>query len=130
MPAKNRRGMQVPSRSPAKLKLFVKSKKVPVGVREFSVPSARGPWGASQSHIRAVVYEVILDDAQTRLMEEAKLLSNGSGLRLEVVDLGRMNPLKRLFWSRILGPGLNPSLGSPAPAPTERLPCAAPALPA
>jgi hypothetical protein len=96
--------------SNGKLRLFVKSKRVPTRMTEFSIPIASGPWTISHSIVRAVVYESVLDDVQARLVEEAKRLSDISGLDLEVVDLGRMGSLRRIFWSRIVGSG-------PAPTP-------------
>lgn len=91
--------------NPAKLRLFVKSQTVPAGLTQFSRATATGPWTVSQSPVRAVVYEHVLDDSQAGLVAEARRLSNSSGLDLEVVDLGRMGVLQRIFWSRFIGPG-------------------------
>ena len=54
--------------SPAKLRVFVKSRRVPVGVAEFSTATPFGQWGFSQSPARAVLYGRALDDEQARLV--------------------------------------------------------------
>lgn len=92
--------------SPGKLRLFVESRKVPVGMTTFSRPSAVGPWTYSQSPVMAVLYGRVLDDSQARLVEEARQLSCSTGMGLEVVDLGKMSAIRRAFMSRFFGPGL------------------------
>ena len=92
------------SRNPATLRLFVKSKRVPVGFAEFSRSTLIGPWAYSQSPVRAVLYEQVLDDSQARLVEEARQLSCSAGMDLEVIDLGRMSAIRRAFVSRFVGP--------------------------
>jgi len=97
-----------------KLRLFIKSKKVPVRMTEFSRPTAIGPWIVSHSPVRAVVYESILDDSQTRLVADAKRLADSSGLDLEVVDLAKMGLLRRTVWARLVGPSLTGTFSAPA----------------
>jgi hypothetical protein len=90
-----------------KLRVFVRSRKVPVGLTEFSMPTVTGSWILSQSPVRAVVYANVLDDAQESLVSEAQRLACSSGLDLEVVDLGKMGVLQRILWSRIIWPASN-----------------------
>jgi hypothetical protein len=85
--------------NPARLRLFVRSRRVPVGHTEFSKYAPIGAWAVSQSPTRAVRYERVLDAEQAKMVAEAKSLSCRAGLDLEVVDLGRMNALRRLFLS-------------------------------
>src|SRR5574340_416743 len=101
------------SSNQARLRVFVKSQRVPVGVAEFSTTAPVGQWGISQSPARAVLYGWTLDGEQARLVEEARQLSSSTGVDLEVVDLGRMNALRRAFTSRFIGPG-------PAASPAAR----------
>ena len=96
--------IQKMQRSAGKLRVFVRSRKVPVGLTEFTRPVMNGLWILSQSSARAVVYESVLDESQAKLLEEARRLSDSSGLDLEVVDLGKMGLFRRLFWSRLIGP--------------------------
>lgn len=91
--------------NPGQLRLFVKSQKVPIGIMEFSRPTTSGLWALSQQSTRAVVYGQMLDETQARLVEDARRLSEKSGLCLEVVDLSKMSFLRRVFWSRIVGAG-------------------------
>lgn len=51
----------------------------------------------SASNVSLPIYEHVLDEPQERLLKEAQRLSLNSGLRLEVVDLTRQNPMRRLL---------------------------------
>jgi hypothetical protein len=108
------------SSNQTKLRLYVQSRKVPVGLTEFSRATPLGYWYTAQSPVRAVVYEQVLDDAQKRLVEEARQLSCNAGITLEVVDLGRMSALRRTFVSRIVGRGLTAVASGPGD--TSRIP--------
>ncbi len=103
---KERREIQMLSCSPAKLRVFVKSQRVPIGVADFSTATPVGQWGLSRSPTRAVLYGRTLDDEQARLVEDARQLSSSNGVDLEIIDLGRMGALRRAFTSRFIGPGL------------------------
>lgn len=99
--------------SQARLRVFVKSQRVPVGVAEFSTAIPVGQWALSHSPARAMLYSRALDDEQTKLVEEARQLSSSSGVDLDVVDLGRVGALRRVFMYRFIGLG-------PAASPAAR----------
>lgn len=102
--------------SQAKLRLFVKSQKVPVGFTEFSRVVPAGPWAPLKSPVRAVLYDRVLDGEQTKLVAEARQFSSRAGLELEVVDLGKMSWLRQILVSRSIGRGLPAALPSVTPA--------------
>ncbi len=89
------------------LKVFVKSRKVPVALTEFSKPAVSVPWLIPQpaTKVTTVVFANVLDDAQKKLVEDARLLSSKSGLDLEVVDLAKGSLLRRLFAGLLYGTG-------------------------
>jgi hypothetical protein len=88
-----------------KIRIVVKSRLIPFSIREFVMPIT-GPFGKLYSTSRRViVYERVLDEAQTTMVEEARKFSTLSGLELEVIDLGRKNFVSRLV--RKLGERLN-----------------------
>lgn len=92
--------------NPGQLKLFVKSQNVPIGFAEFSRPTASGLLAFSRQSTRVVVYGRILDETQTRLVEDARKLSEKSGLCLEVVDLGKQSLLRRAVSRIFHGEGM------------------------
>ncbi len=90
--------------NPGKLRVFVRSRRVPVGITEFTRLQPITHNVAGTVRARTLVYENVLDDSQARLVAEAKRLADSSGLDLELVDLGRMGLIRRIFWSRIIWP--------------------------
>ena len=81
----------------SKLKLIVSSRKVLVRIEGFDVHVDDGRGYSYRGLKRALVYDYVLDDEQTRAMKEAKELARRTGMRLEVTDLTRSNFLKRLL---------------------------------
>ena len=87
------------------LRLVLRSKRV-ARIAEFSSVAASpdslmswyGPLFPSQRS-RAVVYDYVFDDKQTKALDEARDLAKRTGLVLEVTDLSRQNALERALKS-------------------------------
>jgi len=77
------------------VKIFVKTRRVAVRsiTLESSVMTTLGPVKLSR---RAVQYENQLDDVQQRMLDEASDLAASAGLKLEVVDVSKLNILQQL----------------------------------
>jgi electron transfer flavoprotein alpha/beta subunit len=94
-----------------KATVFVKSRKVPVGVVTVHRPvySSHGVLAGVDSR-QVVIYDTRLDPSHLRAVEEARRLSRDLGMELKVVDLSSSNPIMRLV-SALAGRGArNPSL--------------------
>jgi hypothetical protein len=80
-----------------KVRVVVRSRRVPVRSFSWQTPvySASGVLQGSETR-QGTVYESVLDAPHVRAIEEARRLSNSTGLELEIVDLGRQSLLKRL----------------------------------
>jgi len=86
-----------------RVKIVVRSRKVPARVIEFQRPILLSSGLAVQSTERRLVYESILDDSQREALEEARRLSRDLGLELEVVDTAKANSIWRTL-SRFFSP--------------------------
>jgi hypothetical protein len=104
-------------KSEGKVRVLVRSRKVPVGTIFHSQPvySASGVLVGSKPS-RFVLYGRSLDDDHRRTIEEAQKLASNLGLGLEVVDESRSGPLSRLL-SRFArsGPWYPSIVVSPSP---------------
>ncbi len=80
-----------------KVRVLVKSRKVPARITEFSVPEF-APSGVlmGSRRNRAVLYDYVLDSDQKKVIEEGRRLSCSLGLELEVIDRSRMGVLGRM----------------------------------
>ena len=82
----------------SKLQLVVRSKRVLARIERFDVPVM-----TQDGRVRFInkgtlkVYEYLFDKAQERALSEARELASRTGLVLEVTDLTRQNPLKRML---------------------------------
>ncbi len=83
------------------VRLVVRSRRVPVALTEveFSHTSSYGV--AYNTKKRLIVYDYVLDEGERRILEEVRRAAENSGLSLEVVDLGRAGPFRRIA-SRLL----------------------------
>jgi hypothetical protein len=80
------------------IRVVVRSRRVPVALTEFGLPSYATHYGLAYSvKKRSIAYEYVLDEEETRIVEEVRQAAERSGLAVEVVDLGRAGPLSRLF---------------------------------
>jgi hypothetical protein len=105
-----------------KLRLVLKSKKIPVRMERFqsgsivngSLRAWNGPLFVSTRTF--IEYEYVFDDVQKVALTEARDLAARTGLALEVVDLSRQNILKRWLGTLklrfIAGTGLSARTGS------------------
>lgn len=98
-----------------KLKLVVSSKKVLARVEEFQTggvsTSSLMAWNGQllSSRRRIAIYDYVLDEEQMKALTTAKEIAGKSGLVLEVIDLSRQNPLKRMLrlgMTKVSGEGL------------------------
>ena len=94
-----------------RLRVFVRSRKVPVRTIEFSRPlySASGVLVGMQTS-RALLYAQTFDDSHRKAIEEARKLSCTLGLEFEVVDKSRSNPLRRIIYALAGDRSAEPSL--------------------
>ena len=82
----------------SKLQLVVRSKKVLARIERFEVPVM-----TMDGRVRFIdkgtlkVYDYLFDEAQQRALRESQELAQRSGLVLEVTDLTRQSPLRRIF---------------------------------
>ena len=82
----------------SKLQLVVRSKKVLARIQRFEVPVM-----TMDGRVRFInkgtlkVYEYLFDEAQERALVEARGLAGRTGLVLEVTDLTRQSPLRRML---------------------------------
>jgi hypothetical protein len=89
----------------------VRSSRVPVGVTQF-VLARPDPLGRTTSaSVRSVLFDHVLDETQLRLLEDARRLAESSCLDLEIVDLGKVNPLRRALFRVLRGQGVPSSQG-------------------
>lgn len=81
----------------SKLQLVVRSKKVLARIERFDVPVM-----TMDGRVRFInkgtlkVYDYLFDEAQERALRETRELADRSGLVLEVTDLTRQNPVRRI----------------------------------
>jgi hypothetical protein len=80
-----------------RLRLVVSSKKVLVRVDGFdvSLPGLNGQLYVSKRTVK--IFDYVLDDFQTRTVEEAREFARRSGLILEVIDLSRQSVFRRMI---------------------------------
>lgn len=80
-----------------KVQVVVRSRKVPCGTTEVSLPLF-SPLGLrmGETRDRMVLYESVLDEMQHKAIDEGKELARAMGLELEVVDESKVNFLNRV----------------------------------
>jgi hypothetical protein len=82
----------------SKLQLVVRSKKVLARIERFEVPVM-----TQDGRVRFIskgslkVYEYLFDEAQERALRETRDLAARSGVVLEVTDLTRQSPVRRML---------------------------------
>ena len=87
-----------------KLRLVLRSKKVPVRIEVYQTTSAPSDsltaWNGQLfgTRRRVVVYDYVYDERQAQALREAGELAAKTGLTLEVTDLTRRGALRRI-WS-------------------------------
>ena len=94
-----------------KVRVMVKSRRVPVGAVDISIPvfSASGlPLGAKRD--RVILYDYVLDGEHERAVQEAQKISSRLGVELEVIDSGKRGFLKTLLSSLRLGRFRRPTI--------------------
>jgi hypothetical protein len=92
--------------SNGRIKVVVRSSRVPVGLTQFTMPGL-GPIGlATSTRVRSVIFADVLDEPQQRLLEEARRLARASCFDLEVVDLGKQNLFQRAVSRLLHGEGV------------------------
>lgn len=100
-----------------KLRLVLRSEKVLARIEEFQVggvcSNSLMAWNGQlvSSRRTARVYEYVFDERQTRALNEARELARRTGLTLEVTDLTRQSPLRKIFRLRSGGIGREESFG-------------------
>ena len=104
--------------SNGKVRVVVRSTRVPVGLTQFTMPltqftvSGSSPAGfPMNTQVRSMVFANVLDPAQQRLLEEARHLAEASCLDLEVVDLQKQNVLRRAVSRLLYGDEMLPHEG-------------------
>ena len=85
--------------STGKVRVVVRSRKVPVGMTTFERPifTSHGIFGKELR--QAIVYKSIFDPRDEQALQDGRKLSSDYGLELEVVDLGKSSPIKRIALS-------------------------------
>jgi hypothetical protein len=82
----------------SKLQLVVRSKKVLARIERFDVPVT-----TEDGRVRFInrgtlkVYDYLFDEGQARALREASELAKRSGIVLEVTDLTRQSPVRRVL---------------------------------
>ncbi len=94
-----------------RVRVVVRSRKVPVRTVAVNHPiySSSGTSLGSQTTC-GLVYETVLDPRHLRAIEEGRKLSCDLGLELEVVDVSKVNPVRRVLSRLTGGDGLGPSV--------------------
>lgn len=81
-----------------KLQLVIRSRKTLARIERFDVP-----FMTQDGRVRFInkgtlkVYDYLLDDGQAQVLRESQELARRSGMVLEVTDLTRQSPLKRML---------------------------------
>lgn len=88
--------------SEGKVRVVVRSRKVPIGTIDFREPIYSGSTagllvGARRN--RLVLYGSVLDEQHRRAIEEGDRISRSLGLQLEIVDASKQGILRRLLSS-------------------------------
>ena len=97
-------------KSDQKLQLVFKSRKVVARVESFDDSFMTWDGQVRSRRRRVKVYDYILDERQTRMLEEAARMANSEGLPLEETDVSRRGMLHRILWS-VLSRGDTTTLG-------------------
>jgi hypothetical protein len=86
-----------------KVRVMVRSRRVPVETAVIGRPiiTPHGMFGTVPK--RTIVYRTKFDQSDEEAIQEGRRLSSDLGLDLEVVDLSRLNPFRRLASSFRLG---------------------------
>ncbi len=89
------------------IRVVVRSRRIPVALTEFELPSYTTLYGfAHQARRKTIAYEYVLEEEEKRILEEVRDVAQRSGVGLEVIDLGRAGVLSRIFrrlfrWSTV-----------------------------
>lgn len=89
--------------SDQKLQLVVKSRKVIARVESFDDSFMTWDGQVRSRRRRVKVYDYILDERQTRMLEEAARMADREGLPFEVTDVSRRGVLHRILWLVLSG---------------------------
>ena len=81
------------------LRITIRSKKVPVRAVNFSVRCAPINGQFFSERRSMLSYDYMLDEQEEKALREAATLAKRCGLRLQVVDLTRERPAKRIVRS-------------------------------
>ncbi len=80
------------------IRVVVRSRRIPVALTEFELPSYATLYGfAHQAKRKSIAYEYVLEEEEKRILEEVRDVAQRSGVGLEVIDLGRAGLLSRIF---------------------------------
>ncbi len=86
-----------------KLRLVLRSKKVLVRTEDYEssgvTPGSLTAWNGELfgTRRRVMVYDYVYDERQKQALKEARELATRTGLVLEVTDLSRRSPLRRIL---------------------------------
>ena len=81
-----------------RMRLVVRSRRVPIGLTEFEIPSYTTQYGVvSKVRRRTVVYGYELKEEERRILEDLRHAAETSGVDLEVIDVGRSGAWSRVF---------------------------------
>ena len=84
--------------SNGRVQVVVRTRKVPVGVTLLSTPNyTMSGVSMGTTTRRAVLYGTRLDESQIEAIREGRRLSRRLGLDLEVVDVSRFGPFRKLL---------------------------------
>jgi hypothetical protein len=91
-----------------RVRVTVRARRIPVGTATLQLPVYRYQGAVKASRVcearEVVLYDTVYDEAQLRAIDQGKRLSQDLGLKLEVVDLSKVSPFRRL-WSALTGAG-------------------------
>ena len=79
------------------LQLVVRSQKTPVRIENLIIPMPNAVDPTMKETKSVVIYDYILDRGQRHVLEETRELAQRHGVRLDVIDLAREEPAKRIL---------------------------------
>jgi hypothetical protein len=84
--------------SEGKVRVVVKSRKVPTGIVELVTPEfVPSGFLVGMRSRSGVIYDFVLDSEQTKAIEEGYKLSCSLGLELEIVDRSKLGIFRRIL---------------------------------
>ena len=88
------------------IRVVVESKKVPSRIVQVKYSSHAGSLGLLPVSVTrsVIIYDYELDEEQSKVLDEARKLSDSSGACLKIVDLARVSGIRRVV-RRIIGGG-------------------------